>query len=279
VPAESPAEVVEKHRLEIGIAPYLPVRILVRSYQPLRAHLEHELGEPVEIVTAPDYRSFHQRIDHREYPLVITVVNSAYLAYRDVGYVPMLQPLHATYPILVTLQSSAAHGLAELRGKSLALPDPLAVISMQALSLIGEAGLHAGRDIHLRHMPTHSAAVNHVLTGEVAAAIVSNRALQQMSQDVRGRVRVAQSWEQHAVPGIVYLASPRLSHERRTRLIDAIVAFTHSPKGRAMMQTFGYGELVPASARDLEAFAAYGSMLKAALAAPAGDASPAHPPP
>lgn len=274
-PAEPPAGAAGLARLEIGIAPFLPARTLIRNYQPLRAWLEHELGETVEIVTAPDYRSFHQRIERREYPLVITVAHSAYLAHRDTGYVPLLQPQHATHPILVTALSASVQGLADLRGKRLALPDPLAIISMQATHLIGAAGLRPGVDVQLRHMPTHSAAVNHVLAGEAEAAIVSNRALKQMSQEVRAQVRVAQSWEQMAVPGVVYLASPAVTRARRAQLTDAILAFARSPKGRAVLQAWGYGDLIAASAQDLQPLAPYGALLAAALAAPArsGDAA------
>lgn len=268
-PAEPPAGAAELARLEIGIAPFLPARTLIRNYQPMRAYLEHELGGTVEIVTAPDYRSFHQRIERREYPLVITVAHSAYLAHRDTGYIPLLQPQHATHPILVTALTASVQGLADLRGKRLALPDPLAIISMQAMSLIGEAGLQPGTDVQLRHMPTHSAAVNHVLAREVEAAIVSNRALQQMAPEVRDQVRVAQSWEQMAVPGVVYLASPAVSHARRAQLTDAILGFARSPKGRAVMQAWGYGDLVVASAQDLQPLAAYAALLEEALAAPA----------
>ncbi len=274
-PAEPPAGAAKPARLEIGIAPFLPARTLIRNYQPLRAYLEHELGETVEVVTAPDYRSFHQRIERREYPLVITVAHSAYLAHRDTDYIPLLRPQHATHPILVTALSASVQGLADLRGKHLALPDPLAIISMQAMSLIGEAGLRPGKDVQLRHVPTHSAAVNHVLAGEAEAAIVSDRALKQMSPEVRDWVRVTQSWEQMAVPGVVYLASPAVARERRAQLTDAILRFARSPKGRAVMQAWGYGDLVVASAQDLQPLAPYGALLEAALAAPArsGDAA------
>jgi phosphonate transport system substrate-binding protein len=264
--AGEPQGITDKPRLEIGISPFLPARTLIQNYQPLRDYLELELKEAVEIVTARDYRIFHERIERREYPLIITVVNSAYLAHHDVGYVPMLRPQNATYPVLVTSQTSALQRLAELRDQRIALPDPLAVISMQAGSLMGEAGLHPGKDVQVHHLPTHSAAVNHVLAGEVAAAIVSNRALQQIAPETRARVRVVQSWEQMAVPGVVFLTSPLVSRERRAQLTRVIMDFVHSPKGQAMMQAWSYGTLVPASAEELETFAPYGAQLKAALA-------------
>jgi hypothetical protein len=78
----------------------------------------------------------------------------------------------------------------------------------------------------------------------------------------------------------VYLASPRLSQERRVQLTSSVMAFARSAKGQSLMQAWGYGELIPASERDLEPLAPYGALLKAALAAPAGsgDAALQRPP-
>jgi phosphonate transport system substrate-binding protein len=253
--------------LELGVAPFLPARTLVQNYQPMRAYLEQHLKQPVLFVTAPDYRTFHKRTQRREYPVIITVANAAYLAYAEAGYVPMLRPVVETCPALVVSKNSSLARVQDLRGKTVALPDPLAIISMQGAQMLRESGLDPGKDVHLRHLPNHSAAVNHVISGEVAAAIVSDIALLQMPAATQESVRVIQKWEKAETPGVVYLASPDLSPQRIAQLTEAILKFVReTPEGREFILKLGYGGLVPAVKQDLEPLAPYGQIFKEAIA-------------
>jgi phosphonate transport system substrate-binding protein len=252
--------------LELGVAPFLPARTIVQNYQPMRAYLEQHLQEPVLFVTAPDYKSFYERTQRREYPIIITVANAAYLAYAESGYVPMLRPIIDTRPVLVVPKSSNLTRVQNLRGKTVALPDPLAIIAMQGVQMLREAGLDPGKDVNLKHLPNHSTAVNHVIAGEVAAAIVSDRALLQMPTATQAGVRVIQTWEKGAAPGVVYLASPALPRERVAQLTQAILKFVReTPDGREFIMKLGYGGLVPATKQDLEPLAPYGVMFKEAI--------------
>jgi len=261
--------------IEIAIAPFLPTRTLVSNYQPLRAYLEKALREPVTIVTAPDYPTYFERIARREYPVIVTVAHSAWLAQADSGYVPMLRPAELTQPTLVVARQGRHQRVADLRGATIALPDPLAVVSAQALGMLRQHGFDPGRDVTLRHFPTHSAAVNHVLSGEVAAAIVSDRALQQMPAESQDGVRILTSWKPGAAPGVVYLANPALSRERIEQLTGALLSFaTQTKEGIALMRQWGYGGLVRTSAEELAPLAPYGRWLRTEIPRATGDPAP-----
>jgi len=252
--------------LELGVAPFLPARTLVQNYQPMRTYLEQHLKQPVLFVTAPDYKTFYERTQRREYPIIITVANAAYLAYAESGYVPMLRPVIDTRPVLVVPKNSNLTRVQNLRGKTVALPDPLAIIAMQGAQMLRESGLDPGKDVNLKHLPNHSAAVNHVISGEAAAAIVSNRALLQMPAATQEGVRVIQTWEKGAVPGVVYLANPALPPQRVAQLTQAILKFVReTPEGREFINKLGYGSLVPATTQDLEPLAPYGKKFKEAI--------------
>lgn len=249
--------------IEVAIVPFLPPRTLVGNYQPMRAHLEQSLREPVTIITAPDYLTFFERTARRNYQIVVTLAHAAWLAHTDAGYQPILRPVGLTYPVTVVARDSPWTKLKDLRGRALALPDSLAVISAQAMEMLRQGGFDPGRDFSLRHYPTHSAAINHVVTGEAAAAVVSNRALQQMAAETRAVVRVIDSWERGAAPGVVWLADPALPRERAEQIAAAVLAFTESSaEGRALMQQWGYGGLARASPDDLRALAPYGQWLR-----------------
>lgn len=251
---------------ELAFTPFLPVRTMMQNYQPMRAYLETRLQEPVSLVSAPDYKVYNERLRQQEYPFVIVVANSAYLAHVDHGYVPMLRPVIPTRPALVVAAQSELKSIKELRGATLTLPDPLAVVAMQGAQMLREAGLNPGRDVNIKYTPNHAAAANHVISGEASAAIISDRALLQMPKMTQQALRVLQTWDAGAAPGVVYLAAPHVPRARVERLQQAILEFVRDTEaGRELMKSLGYGGLTPASAEDLKPLAPYGAQLKTLL--------------
>lgn len=254
-----------KPPIEIAITPFLPVRTTVQNYEPMRVYLEKRLQRKVLFISAPDYKTFARRTQHLDYAYVITVAHAAYLAQTETGYVPLLRPMNQTEPTLVVAKTDPLERLADLRGKTIALSDPLALVSMQAQSMLREANLDPERDVALKYLPNHGAAVNYVLSGEAAAAIISNRALEQMPAGTRDAVRVVQAWHKGAAPGIVYLASPKVPRAEAEHFSKAVLEFANSAEGRVLMQRMGYRTLLPMGPDDLNFVAPYGAALKAAL--------------
>ncbi len=255
-------------QIELAFTPFLPVRTMLQNYQPMRAYLEKRLHVPVTLITAPDYQTYNARMREHAYSFIVTVANSAYLAYADYGYVPMLRPSIATRPVLLLAKNSRLKNMKALRGATIAMPDPLAVVAMQGVQMLREAGLNPERDVTIKYMQNHSAAVNLVISGEAGAAIVSDRALLQMPNATRKAVRVLQTWDAGAVPGVVYLASPHVPQARVAQVNQAILEFVHDTReGRALMKDLGYGGLAPVTPEELKALAPYGAQLKAAMGA------------
>lgn len=253
----------QKNGFEIGIAPFLPVKTLVQNYAPLREYLQNQLKEPVTFVSAPDYKSYFKSIQNHEYPIIITTASSAYVAWADYAYVPLLQPLNFTQPVVVVAKHQAFKQLSDLRGKTIAMSDATAIVSMQGLQMLREAGLEPERNVHIKNMQNHSAAVNHVIAGEVAAAIVSNRALMQMAPAVREQIKIVYTWEKGAAPGIVYMGNPDISRDRLEKIKKTILEFSQkTPEGVKLMAEMGYGGLQNIAPADLEKLAPYGALLR-----------------
>jgi phosphonate transport system substrate-binding protein len=264
--AEPAAVTKDTPVLEIAVAPFLPAHLLVKNYQPMRAYLEQHLQQPVAFITAPDYKTFYERTQRRDYAVIITVAHAAYLAYAEAGYVPMLLPVNTTQPVLIVTADSTLQQPRDLLGKVVALPDPLAIISMQGIEMLQETGLDPDKTVSLRYFPNHSAAVNYVIAGEVAASIVSDRALLQMPDTTRQQVRIIHHRTKGAAPGVVYLASPDLPPQRIAQLRQTIMKFVReTPEGIEFITALGYGGLAPATAEDMKPLAAYGAMFKKVL--------------
>lgn len=251
--------------LEITIAPFLPPQVFVQNYQPLRAYLEQRLGQPVVLLSAPDFRTFNQRLLRRELPFAIAVVNSAQLAVAEANYVPLLRPATYSRPVVVVAKDSVIERIDDLKHRHVATTDTLSTVAMQLPQMLREADVQPD-DVRVKHLPNHTAAVNYVISGEVDAAVVSDRALLQMPEATRDAVRVVATWEPGAMPGVVYLAARDVAPELAAKVQQAIQEFARDTEdGRNLMTRFGYGTLVPADANDLRPFAPYGARLKALL--------------
>ena len=111
----------QKGVLEIAIAPFLPVQTLVKNYAPLCVYLQSKLNEPVTIISAPDYKTYYKHIERQEYSIIITTAGSAYLAWAESGYIPLLRPVTNTSPALVIRKDQPDMQLNDLRGKTLRL--------------------------------------------------------------------------------------------------------------------------------------------------------------
>ncbi len=256
----------KKTELQIAVAPFLPPHLIVKNYQPMQEYLEQKLKQPVSFITAPDYATFYARTQRHDYAVVITVAHAAYLAQAEAGYVPMLRPVNLTQPVLIVATQSNFKHPRDLKGKAVAMPDPLAIISMQGIEMLREAGLNPDTDISVKHLPNHSAAVNYVIAGDVAAAFVSDRALLQMPKAAQQKVHIIHQSPTGAAPGVFYLANPALPAERVALLTQTIQAFVKdTPQGIEFMSKLGYGGLVPATQQDLKPLARYGAQFKEVL--------------
>ncbi|MBT9613277.1 MAG: phosphate/phosphite/phosphonate ABC transporter substrate-binding protein [Burkholderiales bacterium] len=262
-----PANAQPSKGLEIGIVPYLPTPTILERYQPLRIYLEQRLHEPLSIVTAPDYPSFIERTQRREYPFVITVAHAARLAELEAGYQPMLRPGWDTYATLLVRKDSAFQDIKDLRGKTIATPGPYAIVSKLGADWLRKAGLKPGQDVTLQSNFTHTTAMHAVAEGAADAAFISNRAFVAAKSDLKDSVRSLGQSKDSGGPGVVYLAHPALSAKRVAEVKGAILAFVQTPEGKAFVASLGYDTLREMKAGELAVLDPYVRELKQVISA------------
>lgn len=253
--------------LEIGIFPYLSTRALLSTYQPLQHYLEQRMQRPVHLVTAPDMQTFVERTQAGAYMFVVTAPHFARLAQLEAGYRPLLRGHRSLSGALLVRKQGGIRGITDLRGKSLATPDNLTIISVLGLELLKRNGLTPGKDVTIQYLPTHNSAVVSLQNGAVDAAVVSMTAFVQMTRDQHaGLSIIAQTSE---VPPVMYLASPRVSAAEAETFAQALRQFIEdTPAGKKFIDGLGYQGLRPPSDLDLRSLDPYLSPLKANLAKP-----------
>lgn len=259
----------EPQALEIAIFPYLSTRTLLTRFQPLQAYLEKKLQRPVLLVTAPDFRSFAERTQRGEYRYVITAPHFARLAQKEAGYRPMLVVKAKLVAVAVVEKNSPLRNVAELRGKTVAVPDPLAFVSMLGAQMLRANGLIPGKDVILRPALSHNSAVLSVLRGESAAAFASATALEQMPDEIKNGVRVLAATE--GFPNVIYLANPKVPDEEAAQMTATLLEFAEkTAEGKKLyyVDTLGHQGLVVPSPKELQRLDPFVDELKALLVQP-----------
>ncbi|OFZ97555.1 MAG: hypothetical protein A2Z44_00395 [Betaproteobacteria bacterium RBG_19FT_COMBO_58_11] len=261
-----PAHAQLGHALEFGIVPYLPTPTILERYKPLRIYLEQRLHEPVSIVSAPDYPSFIECTQRRDYPFVITVSHAARLAELEAGYQPMLRPGWDFNALLLVKKDSAFQDIKDLRGKTIATPGPYAVVSQLGANWLRQAGLKPGQDVTLQPNLTHTTSLHAVVEGAADAAFISNRAFVAVKSDLKDRVRSLGQSKESGGPSVVYMAHPALSAKRVAEVKAAILAFVQTPEGKEFVASLGYDTLREMKPGELAALDPYVRELKQVMA-------------
>lgn len=252
--------------LSVGIFPYLSARSLLILYQPLRHHLEKELGVPVQFYTAADFKTFVQRTHQHQYQLVITAPHLARLAQVESGYIPLANYTRELYAVIVVARNSPIVSLEDLRGKVVAVPDRLAVIPMIGLQMLRERGLHVDTDFRLRASQTHGNAVLAVQRGEAQAAVVGSLPLAQLPGEVQRELQtLAQS---SPIASQFFLADPGLAPERTEQIARALIGFPATPSGKRFIEENGMGGIQAAKESDLKKLDGYARDVRVLLGAP-----------
>lgn len=236
--------------LRFGVVPYLTARRLATLYEPARVFFEQTLSRPVQFLSAPDYAVHLERLRKREYDLVADSLPIARLAQRELGYVPIARTQVPLQPVLVAALDSPLRSPEALRGREVAVSDRLAALTLVGLRFLRDRGLQPGKDVAVRVAGSHVNAIQRILAGEVAAAIISRTTLKQIEPALAARVKVVLDLPT-ALSAVVYTAAPALA-DQATVLSRRLIEFaTNDPAGKALIESLGHQSLLPVG-RELE---------------------------
>jgi len=241
--------------IEIAVLPYFSARTLLAQFEPLRAFVEDRLRRPVYLVTAPDYATFVRRTQAGEYAFVITGPHLGRLAQVDAGYRPMLQWRSHLRGVFLVDRTSPSTTLADLRGKPIGTPDPLAITTFLGEEALAAAGLPPG-SVRANPQPSHNAAMLSVLRGENAAALVWDKTLATVGAETRERLRAIAVTAELPIASL-FLAGPRLAAGEAESLRDVLLAFAATSAGRDFFASSSYEGIDPVDAADLAALDRY----------------------
>lgn len=238
------------NRVEMGVFPYLSTRALLDLYEPVRMYLQVELNRPTKLFTAPNFKAYVDRTQIGEYDVVLTPPHLARLAQREAGYIPLAIFTRELRGVVVVAKHSPYQTLAELKGKRIAMPNKLALVTIIGAQLLRDNGLSNENGTLLREVGSHSNAVLAVQRNESEAAITEMSALQQMPEELRNSVRIIGQTQR--LPHVTFLAHPRLGHAGAEQVRNALLKFPLSAEGRAFLKASGFEGLRGVEEADLK---------------------------
>jgi len=241
--------------LILGIFPNTTAKQIVETYRPLANALEKSLQRRVEIYSAPNFKAFVERTRQGEYDLLLTAPHFAWLARQDAGYRPLLKYTEPVRGLLVVKSSSAYREVDGLRGRTIAIPDPLAVIALALQAELAENGLKTGSDFRTLNAGTHVNAAMQVIKGRADAAMVGQLPFLLFPPEVRKQLHVL--LETPPLSSLTYLVHPRIREAEVLAIRKSLLAFAATPAGRAFLKKGGFGGFSALSGDELNAFRPY----------------------
>jgi phosphonate transport system substrate-binding protein len=246
--------------LRIGILPTLSPRVLLKNYSPLREYLEEHLQQPVQMWTATDFRAFHEQTMAGEYDLVVTAAHFARLAQREAGWRPLATYKTANRAILLMSAKHPISSIEEIRGKTIASVDPLALVVTQSVQWLAEKGLRQDRDYRLIDSPSFNTAAYAVQEQEAVLAIISPSSFKQLPKPLKSEMRVFQSLPE--IPALIWMAPPQ-GRVDYARLKAVLLGFSaDSTQGRQFFEATAYTGMRPVSDDQMQSLDAFADSTK-----------------
>jgi phosphonate transport system substrate-binding protein len=238
--------------LQVGVIPNLSARLLIEQNQPLRVYLERRLGRPVEIVSAPDFHSFHERTLAGAYDVAITPAHMARLAQLDGRHTPIAAYAPSIDCVIVTTKESPITTVGGLRGKTLTFANPLSLVALHGRQWLSENGLRHGVDYLSNRVRSEDSVASMLLRGESAAAFLSGGELRSIPQEQRDRLRVLVPFG--SVRAFVVLASPRLEDAHIQQLRSVFLEFPNGEEFKRFTASTGFTGVNAVAEADMRLF-------------------------
>ena len=219
----------QEHALRLGILPYLNVHKLYRVYLPVKRELEQALARPVILASAPNYSSFLERTASGEFDLVVTAPHFALLAEQESEFRRVARARPQLQGALIVRKDSGIQTVRELEGRTVAMPDKLAIITLLGEALLNVSGLDTEEDLQIKHTPGINRSILLVNRGQADAAISVAGSLNSMPVHVQDSLRVLSLTA--STPHLMFMASPSLNNQDYMQIKTSLMRFSKTSSG------------------------------------------------
>jgi len=243
------AENTEKP-FKIGILPYLSPEKLMSRYSPLINYVGQSMHRKPLPETAPNFPTYVKRAANYQFDLYVTAPHFAALAESQLGYKRIARLTRELDGAMVVHKDSDITQIEQLKGKTLATPDHLAIITILGELALQDHGLSPGKDIKIISAPSHNTALLEVVSKRADAAVVSAAVYESMDPKIKKQLRLIFTTQR--VPHMMFLASPKISESDYETLKKAVLDYKAKGAGAEFFNESGYIDMEPISDSDMD---------------------------
>lgn len=240
--------------LVVGVLPNIAADALLAQYEYMKRYLERNNGGKVQVATAPNFRAFFGSLMQGDYDLAVSAPHFARIAQVDRGLIPVAMYEPAIVALFVSPTEQPVASPLDLRGKSLAFANPQSLVAMYGIRWLAQQNLQVHQDYKLSSVRSDLGVGRLLLSGEAAAAIMSNGEFRQVPEQERARLKVVTEFAR--IPNFIVLAHPRLGTDYAGQLGNQLRSFLEDKtNGAAFAKATGIAAIVApveATLRELD---------------------------
>jgi phosphonate transport system substrate-binding protein len=229
--ALQPIQAAAADQLILGVAPHTSARIILEMYQPLRLHLEKEIGMPVDVVTAPDFTVFAQRGLQQEFDIAVTTGQQARLLQVDAGYLPLLTYQADFKAVALVAAASPYRRAADLQGKSALGLSPTSQVTVWGQHWLEDNGL---KGMKIRYVSASDSVAQLLVAGEAAVGFTSLANYQKLTPELQQQLKILA--RSRSMAGRIYLLNKRRAGLQK-KIEAALWSFAASEAGKKYFST------------------------------------------
>lgn len=232
--------------LSFGVVPQQSASRLAQEWGPLLAEISRRAGVELVFRTAPNIPAFEERLSKGDYDLAYMNPYHYVVFQRAAGYRAFAKEQDRKIKgILVVRRDSAYRQAADLAGKTVVFPAPVAF----AASILPQAELGRMKiPFEARFVASHDSVYRAVASGLHEAGGGIERTLEASPPEVRDALRVLV--ETPAYTPHAFAAHPRVALDDLARVLAAMVSLAGDEAGQRLLVPLSFKGMVLAHDKD-----------------------------
>lgn len=229
--------VKDSDEIVFGMLPFLSTEKLFTRFTPLADYLSKKLDKPVRMETAKNFDTFLYRASkERRYDLLYTAPHFYHHAQRKANYRAIVRVgISELRAVIVVPGNSSIQNLSDLKGKSMATTDPLALATMMVREHLTKAAIDPDREINLVATPNHNASVLLAYKGITDAAALMYFPFRLMSPEIQQAMRVIATTD--GSPHIPIAVAASMDKQLAEQIKTVLLEINNDEEGSALLKS------------------------------------------
>lgn len=250
----------QRNVYRFGVFPYVPAPKIDRIFGLAAIDLADALGAEVHLRTRSTFKSFAGELADESYDLIFVHPFFYVEAHDRHNYLPLARLDEPLVGVVMVAEDGPVRDASDLRGRTLALPPPLAAVSELAKAALVAVGLSPGGDVTLRHYDNKVSCLQAVAIEAADACAIPAFLLDQLTMSEEMRLRPL--FQTPAINHLVFAVHKRVPETHRRALRARILGWSNTATGRAILATGAWPRFVEASDADYDDVRRYRGRLR-----------------